>query len=363
MRTSLSAALGLLAALAATGCAVEATTEPATSAVAQTPLVTPRGALGRDEQAIVDLFERVSPAVVYITTLAERPNVFGLTRATPQGTGTGFLWDLNGHVVTNYHVLQDATRAQVVLFDQSAHDADYIGGSARHDLAVLRINPPAGIEQITIGDSESLRVGQSIFAIGNPFGLSATLSTGIVAALGRRIQSVDDSPIEDVIQIDATINPGNSGGPLLDSAGRVVGVNTAIASRTGDSSGIGFAVPIDTVRRVVPRLIATGEYRSPSLGIGTMDRLSRSIVRRLGTSGVLVFQVEPGGAAAAAGIRPAQVRGNNVVPGDVIQAIDGRAVGTLQELQTALDRYEPGAVVTVTIWRNGRTAEVPVTLG
>ena len=161
---------------------------------------------------MVDLFERASPAVVYITTLAERTSVFGFTRSTEQGTGTGFLWDLNGHIVTNYHVLQGATGPQVVLQDQATHDAEYIGGSSRHDLAVLRINPPAGTQQVAIGDSETLRVDQTIYAIGNPFRLSYTLSTGIVSALGRRIENVDGTPIEDVIQIDATINQGNSWG-------------------------------------------------------------------------------------------------------------------------------------------------------
>ena len=354
----------LLLLIATTGCSPASMPTGATvAAMAQGPGVTPRGALGRDEQAIVDLFDRVSPAVVYITTLAQRQNVFtGIVREVPRGTGTGLVWDLNGHIVTNYHVLQGSNRAQVVLADQSAHDAEYIGGSPEHDLAVLWIVPPAELQQVAIGESESLRVGQSVFAIGNPFGLSATLSTGIVSALDRRIQSVAGNPIEDVIQIDATINPGNSGGPLLDSAGRVVGINTAIATTTGESAGIGFAIPIDTVRRVVPSLIATGEYNPPGLGIVTMARVSDAVVRRMGTTGVLVLAVEPGSGAAQAGIRPSQLRGAGVVPGDVIQAIDGTPVRTLGELQTVLDRYQVGSVVTVTLWRGGRTAQVRVQL-
>ena len=328
----------------------------------QAPLVTSRGSLRGDEQAVVDLFARAVPAVVYITTLAERNNVFGFARSTSQGTGTGFLWDLDGHIVTNYHVLQGSSRAEVVLADQSTHDAAYIGGSPRHDLAVLRITPPAGLEQVAVGESDSLRVGQSVYAIGNPFGLSATLSAGIVSALDRRIESVDGTPIEDVIQIDANINPGNSGGPLLDSAGRVVGVNTAIASRTGESAGIGFAVPIDTVRRVVPRVIATGTYQPPRLGIQTLDRLSRGIVRRLQTTGVLVLRVEPGSGADAAGMRPAELRGNDLIPDDIVQAIDGVAVGSLAELQAVLDRHRPGTVVTVSLWRSGRVEQIRVRL-
>jgi S1-C subfamily serine protease len=339
--------------------------EPVT-AREQLQQVTPRGVLDGAEQAVVDLFEQTSPAVVYITTLAERPNfVTGLMQQIPRGTGTGFVWDLNGHIVTNYHVIAEAAsgaRVQVVLADQSTHDAIVVGASPQHDLAVVRIQPPPGLQAVTIGDSESLHVGQSVYAIGNPFGLSASLSSGIVSALDRQIQSVSNHRIEAVIQIDATINPGNSGGPLLDSAGRVIGVNTAIASRTGESAGIGFAIPIDTVRRVVPALVATGEYAPPALGVETRPRVSASIVRRLGTSGVLVLTVSPGSGAAEAGIRGSQMRGNSLVPGDVVQAIDGTPVGSLTDLQTVLDRYRRGDVVRVTLWRNGRTAEVNVKL-
>ena len=332
----------------------------------QAQRMTQRGALGDDELAVVDLFERTSPAVVYITTLGQRPNfVTGMIREIARGTGTGFVWDLNGHIVTNYHVIEDAARGarvQVVLADQTTHDATVVGASPQHDLAVLQIEPPPGLQTVTIGDSESLRVGQSVYAIGNPFGLSASLSTGIVSALDRQIQSVSNHRIEDVIQIDATINPGNSGGPLLDSAGRVVGVNTAIASRTGESAGIGFAIPVDTVRRVVPALVATGEYSPPRLGVETRPRISASIVRRLGTSGVLVLTVAQGSGAAEAGIQGSQMRGNNLIPGDIVQAIDGAPVRSLAELQTVLDRHRPGDIVVVTLWRNGRTSDVSVRL-
>ena len=350
------------------GCSFETLpTQMPVAALEQLQQVTPRGALGRDEQAVVDLFERTGPAVVYITTLGQRANFFsGVVQEVPRGTGTGFVWDLGGHIVTNFHVIEEAargtrTRIQVVLADQSTHDAELIGASPNHDLAVLRINPAPGLQQVTIGESETLRVGQSVFAIGNPFGLSATLSTGIVSALDRQIQS-GANPIEGVIQIDATINPGNSGGPLLDSAGRVIGVNTAIASRTGESAGIGFAIPIDTVRRVVPSLIATGRYAPPRLGVETRPQISAAVVRRLGTTGVLVLRVNPGSGAAEAGIRGSQLRGTNLVPGDIVQAIDGTEVRTLGELQTVLDRYQAGRVVTVTIWRAGQTLQVQVRL-
>ena len=229
----------------------------------------PRGELTSAEQATVDLFEEVRPSVVYITTLAQRRNLFtGVATEVPRGTGSGFVWDQVGNIVTNLHVLQGATAAQIVLHDQSTYRADLVGFSRGHDLAVLRIDAPADLlRPVGIGQSDGLRVGQSIFAIGNPFGLSATLTTGIVSALGREIAAAGGGTIENMIQTDAAINPGNSGGPLLDSAGRLIGVNTAIYSPSGASAGIGFAVPVDTVRRVVPQIIENGEYTPPQLGI------------------------------------------------------------------------------------------------
>lgn len=335
----------------------------AASASELAPDVTPRGALRTDEQAIVNLFDRVQGSVVYITTLDQHADIFsGTVREFRKGTGTGFLWDDAGHIVTNYHVWRGARRVTVVLADQSVHDAEFVGSSPQHDLAVLRITPPPGLAPVDIGDSESLRVGQSVYAIGNPFGLNATLSSGLLSALDRQIESVSGHQIEGVIQIDAAINSGNSGGPLLDSAGRVIGVNTAIATTTGTSAGIGFAIPIDTVYRVVPHLIATGEYHPPRLGFVTRATISDSVVRRLGTTGVLVLDVEPESGAAEAGFRPARRQGDRFIPGDVIQAIEDRPVASLLELQTVLDRYAPGDVVQVTLWREGQTTEVEVRL-
>ena len=216
----------------------------------------------------VELFERTSPSVVYITTLARRSDWLGRTAGEiPQGTGTGFVWDEDGHVITNAHVIRGGNAVEVVMADQSTYDAELVGWSASHDLAVLRIDAPSSaLRPVFIGDSDALRVGQGAYAIGNPFGLSATLTTGIVSALGRRIQGLDGTPIEDVIQTDAAINTGNSGGPLLDSDGRLIGVNTAIASPSGTSAGVGFAVPVNTVSRVVPQIIETGEYTPPPPG-------------------------------------------------------------------------------------------------
>ena len=323
----------------------------------------PRGELTSAEQATVDLFEEVRPSVVYITTLAQRRNLFtGVATEVPRGTGSGFVWDQVGNIVTNLHVLQGATAAQIVLHDQSTYRADLVGFSRGHDLAVLRIDAPADLlRPVGIGQSDGLRVGQSIFAIGNPFGLSATLTTGIVSALGREIAAAGGGTIENMIQTDAAINPGNSGGPLLDSAGRLIGVNTAIYSPSGASAGIGFAVPVDTVRRVVPQIIENGEYTPPQLGIRVSEDLTSYVRRRLGIRGVVILEVDPGTGAARAGLRGTSRAANGrLVLGDIIQAIDGEDVDGLGELRTILDRYDPGDEVSVTILRDDQPSEVRI---
>ncbi len=323
-----------------------------------------------DERATVELFERTSPSVVYITTLARRTDWFGrpMGGEVPQGTGTGFIWDDDGHVITNAHVVGGADAIEVVTSDQTTYDAEWVGLSFSHDLAVLRIDAPAAaLQPVSVGDSDRLRVGQSVYAIGNPFGLSATLTTGIVSALERRIEGLDGTPIEDVIQTDAAINTGNSGGPLLDSAGRLIGVNTQIASPSGASAGVGFAVPVNTVNRVVPQIIETGEYTPPRLGIRMDGRgyLSRFVLGRLRTAGVLVVGVDRGTGAADAGLRGTELSRNGrqvTQVGDVIQAIDGAPVMSQGELRAILDRYRPGDEVTVTILRDGDALDVVVTL-
>ena len=348
--------------VAACGCEVVSTTPRAAQTIPQPPS---RGALPPAEQATVDLFESVSPAVVYITTLTQRRNIFtGVSTEVPRGTGSGFVWDDAGHIVTNLHVLQGATAAQVVLYDQLNHRAELVGFSRGHDLAVLRIDAPTdSLQPVAIGRSDDLQVGQNIFAIGNPFGLNATLTTGIVSALGREIAAVDGGAIENAIQTDAAINPGNSGGPLLDSSGRLIGVNTAIYSPSGASAGIGFAVPVDTVRRVVPQIIEHGEYTPPQLGIRASADLNAYVRTRLRISGVVILEVDPGTGADRAGLQgTSRAADGRLILGDIVQAIDGDEVGGLGELQTVLDRYAPGDEVTVTILRQDQTRDVRIQL-
>ncbi len=322
-----------------------------------------RPGLDDDERTTIELFQRASVSVAYITTRGQRMdfwtrNVFEV----PQGTGSAFIWDDRGHVVTNYHVLQDAVSAKVTLGDRD-YEASLVGGAAEHDLAVLRIRAVGErLVPLKVGTSADLQVGQKVFAIGNPFGLDHTLTTGIVSALGRTIQSAANTPIDDVIQTDAAINPGNSGGPLLDSAGRLIGVNTAIYSPSGASAGIGFAVPVDTVNRVVPQLVAYGRIRRPRLGVEMDDRLSAVVTRRLGVEGVLFRTVTEGSGAAAAGLRETRQEGNRIVPGDIIQEIDGRAVRTTNELLARLSNYKGGDVVTLVVWREGKSLKLPVRL-
>jgi len=315
--------------------------------------ITPRGDLAADEQSMIALFRQASPAVVHITTLAVRQDAFSFNvLQIPQGTGSGFVWDAAGHVVTNYHVIQEADAATVTMSDHSTWKAHLVGAYPDKDLAVLRVDaPPASLHPIPIGTSHDLQVGQKVFAIGNPFGLDQSLTTGIISALGREIQSVTQRPIRDMIQTDAAINPGNSGGPLLDSAGRLIGVNTAIYSPSGVSAGIGFAIPVDEVNRLVPQLIRHGRVIRPGLGIQVgPDRLAAE----LGLSGVLILGVVPDGPAAKAGMRPTRrVQGGRIVLGDVIVAIDGQPVRSVNDLLAALERYQVGTRVQVTLLRDG----------
>ena len=324
--------------------------------------VTPRGELMAEEKSTIALFKQASPAVVNITALGVERDLFSLNQyQIPQGTGSGFMWDTTGNIITNFHVIQNADAAQVTLADQSNWKARVVGAAPDKDLAVLKIDAPASkLHPIPIGTSKDLQVGQNVFAIGNPFGLDQTLTTGVISALNREIESVTRRPIQGVIQSDAAINPGNSGGPLLDSAGRLIGVNTAIYSPTGTSAGIGFAIPVDTVNRIVPELIRSGKLIRPGLGIQIADE---QISQRLGVTGVLVVDVARGSAAARAGIQAARREASGRVRlGDVIIAIDGKKVESPNDLYLVLDKYKVGDAVSVTSSRDGRTVQTKLTL-
>lgn len=327
--------------------------------------VTARGELAADERSTIELFEQASPSVVFISTRQRvrdlwTRNVFSV----PRGTGSGFIWDDLGHVVTNNHVIEGASEATVRLNDGRSYSAVLVGTSPAHDLAVLRINvafdrPPP----VPVGTSGDLKVGQKVFAIGNPFGLDYTLTSGLVSALDRSLAEDNGATIEHLIQTDAAINPGNSGGPLLDSAGRLIGINTAIYSPSGAYAGIGFAVPVDTVNRVVPELIARGKYIRPSLGVNVDADINRALTKQLGVEGVLLLKVEPGSAADAAGLRGTKIdRDGDVVPGDIIIAVDGRSVDSVATLLARLDDHRIGDRVILRIWRAGRELDVDVVL-
>jgi S1-C subfamily serine protease len=329
-------------------------------APAEPRAVTARGDLAEDEKSTIELFKRASPSVVYITTLSRRAvNFFEMTDV-PQGTGSGFVWDRQGHVVTNFHVLAGDSFV-VTLSDQSNWKATVVGVEPDKDLAVLRISAPAEkLPPILVGTSKGLQVGQKVFAIGNPFGLDETLTTGVVSALGRTIESLRGRKIQNVIQTDAAINPGNSGGPLLDSAGRLIGVNTQIASPSGASAGIGFAVPVDTVNEVVPELIAHGRIVRPRLGIVPA---SEGVTHQLGVSGVLVLAVQNGTGAAKAGLRGTERdRDGSFILGDIIVGVAGKDVASYDDLVTALEKQKIGDTVPVKLVRNDRTVTLNVTL-
>lgn len=323
--------------------------------------VTARGDLAQDEQNTIELFKLASPSVVYITTIALRQNLFSLNAIEiPQGTGSGFIWDSKGRVVTNYHVISDANRIEVTMADHSTWEAVLVGAAPDKDLAVLQINAPVRLlRPIAVGESVELQVGQKVFAIGNPFGLDQTITSGIISALGRGIKSITGRTIRDMIQTDAAINPGNSGGPLLDSAGRLIGVNTAIFSPSGAYAGIGFAVPVDEVNRVIPQLISNGKLIKPGIGASLADA---RLVKRLGIEGVLVLSVEPGGPAHKAGIRPTKQYGNEIILGDIITGIENVEVRSFDEIRTELERFSVGDQVMVTIVRDGLALDLTLKL-
>ena len=335
------------------------------SATKVTPrAVTPRGDLGEDEKATIKLFEETSPSVVFITTINLRRDFFSTNiYKMPAGTGSGFIWDSDGHIVTNYHVIKGADEAQITLWDQSTWDAKLVGVEPDKDLAVLKIKAPDDrLKPIKIGESKNLLVGQKAFAIGNPFGFDQTLTTGVISALGREIESVTRRPITGVIQTNAAINPGNSGGPLLDSAYRLIGINTAIYSPTGSYAGIGFAVPVDTINRIVPQLIEYGKVIKPGLGINIAP--DSFVSTRLNTTGVLILNVIEGGGAEKAGLKATTQSANGKISlGDIIKKVEGKNVEDSSDLFRILDAKVVGDTVNVTIDRDGKDLNFEVTLG
>jgi S1-C subfamily serine protease len=332
--------------------------------------VASRGSLSEVEQSTIDLFKNASPSVVYITTLAVRRDALTLNlQKIPEGTGSGLVWDKDGHIVTNFHVVQSAAgkgnssdNIDVTLADHSSWPARIVGVAPDKDIAVLHIDANEGqLQPMPIGTSNDLQVGQAAFAIGNPFGLDQTLTKGIISALGREIESPSGSTIQGVIQTDAAVNPGNSGGPLLDSAGRLIGVNTAILSPSKASAGIGFAIPVDEVNRAVTELIRHGKIVRPGLGIRiAADQQSR----QLGLPGVLIIDVIPDGPAEKAGLRPTRRNEQGRIQlGDVIVAIGGKPIKSVGDLSKALGDHKVGDEVTVTVQRDGKREDVSLALG
>jgi S1-C subfamily serine protease len=326
--------------------------------------VTARGNLSEDEQNNIAVFKAASASVVNITTTALQRDFFSRDSVqVPRGTGSGFVWDEHGHVVTNYHVIEGASSARVTLADQSTWRAALVGAFPDRDLAVLRIDAPKEkIRPILLGGSRDLQVGQKVYAIGNPFGLDQSLTTGVVSALEREIESATGRTIRGVIQTDAAINPGNSGGPLLDSAARLIGVNTAIYSPSGAFAGIGFAIPVDEVNRIVPRLIREGKFVRPTIGIQAAPPTLTQALKL--PEGVAVVGVLPDSPAQKAGLQPFR-SGNdgNVILGDIIVALDGTPVKSLDDLLELLERRQPGDTVTLTTVRGQERVEQKVVLG
>ncbi|MDA3832341.1 MAG: trypsin-like peptidase domain-containing protein [Spirochaetales bacterium] len=323
--------------------------------------ITARGDLAGDEQNGIELFASMSPSVVYITSVEVHRNFFSLNAyEIPKGTGSGFVWDTDGRIVTNYHVIEDASRIHVTLEDNTTWKAVLIGAAPEKDIAVLQISAPVNkLHPIPVGESHNLLVGQRVYAIGNPFGLDHTLTSGIVSALGREITSVAGTKIAGVIQTDAAINPGNSGGPLLDSAGRLIGVNTAIYSPAGLNSGIGFAVAVDQVNNVVPDLIRYGKVLKPSLGISIA---TPQLQRRFGIDGVLVIKVEKGSSAEKAGILGTTQQRGQILLGDIIIGLNGLDIHDQRDLARILNTFKIADVITLKLIRNEQKFQVDVVL-
>lgn len=313
-----------------------------------------------DERNTIDVFKTCAPSTVFVTQTRVVVDYFGgVAQEVPAGSGSGFVWDDAGHVVTNYHVVEGARSLTVTFHDQQQFEAKIVGLEPRKDIAVLQVTAPAKLlVPIKVGKASQLEVGQKAIAIGNPFGLDHTLTTGVISAIGRQVQGAGGVTIRDMIQTDTAINPGNSGGPLLDSTGQLIGMNTMIYSKSGSSAGIGFAVPVATIARIVPQIIKTGRAEQLGLGIG-IDPMQK-LERRLGLHGVIVLAVPKDSPAAAAGMRGVVQTGRGIALGDVIVAIDDKRVETFDDLYTALDAHKPDDLVNVTVARGEQTVILPV---
>jgi S1-C subfamily serine protease len=318
--------------------------------------------LSADEKRDIEVFRRARASVVFITNLAVRRGLLSFdVQQIPQGSGSGFVWDQQGHVVTNFHVIQQSQALAVTFSDQSEYEAKVVGAAPDNDIAVLRISAPAEkLVPLTPGRSQGLLAGQRVLAVGNPFGLDQSLTVGVVSALGRELKSPSGRRIRDVIQTDAAINPGNSGGPLLDSSGRLIGVNTAIFSPSGAFAGIGFAVPVDTVARLVPQLISKGRITQAGIGVTLIPHQYNA---QLGIEGIAIAEVVEGGPADKAGLQGAEMgRGRRIVLGDRIIAVDGKTVKTGDDVRDAFEAAGVGKTVTLTIARGRERRDVQVPL-
>jgi S1-C subfamily serine protease len=318
--------------------------------------------LSPDERATMTVFERATKSVVFIANTAIQRDIWSFdTMEVPQGSGSGFVWSKQGYIVTNFHVIYGADTIKVTLADRSEHQAKIVGADPDHDLAVLQIKASENLlEPLAVGASHDLRVGQKVLAIGNPFGLDHTLTTGVVSALGRTIKSMSNRTIEGVVQTDAAINPGNSGGPLLDSSGRLIGVNTQIVSPSGAYAGIGFAVPVDTVNRIVPELIKHGKLIRPGLGVSLVPD---SIAKRWGIKGLVIGKVSRGGSADRAGLRGArETQAGRIELGDIVVAIDGKPVETIDNMMDLMEAHKVGDQVTLDIIRANKRQQLSLTL-
>lgn len=318
--------------------------------------------LQADEQATIKVFEEVSPSVVFIKNAALQWDLFSTNAyEIPQGAGSGFIWDKEGHIVTNFHVIYRADKIQVFLPDKNSYEAKVIGISPEYDLAVLKIEAPDSLlKPVSAGDSKTLKVGQKAISIGNPFGLDYSLTEGVVSALGRSIYSIGGRKIHDVIQTDAAINPGNSGGPLLDSAGKVIGVSTMIFSPSGASVGVGFAIPVNIVKRIVPQLIKFGGVKRVGLGVTLMPD---SIREGLNIKGAMILEVQKASAADKAGLKGAKKDTlGRIFYGDIIIYVDDKAIADNEDLADYFDKKKAGDKVNIKFLRLGKEQKTTAVL-